>query len=61
LSARAAATHIRERYMLRLAEAPFDRKDTPLVPAAGPCGACPKRSGNQPALMLSKKYTTGGS
>jgi ParB/RepB/Spo0J family partition protein len=51
LSARAAATHIRERYMLRLAEAPFDRKDAALVPAAGPCGACPKRSGNQPELF----------
>jgi ParB/RepB/Spo0J family partition protein len=27
LSAREAATHIQERYMLRLADAPFDRKD----------------------------------
>ena len=51
MSAREAAKHLQERYMLRLAEAPFDRKDATLVPAAGPCGACPKRTGNQPELF----------
>jgi len=51
LSVREAAAHIQDRYMLRLAEAPFDRKDATLVPEAGPCGACPKRTGNQPELF----------
>jgi ParB/RepB/Spo0J family partition protein len=55
MSAREAATHIQRTYMLRLAEAPFDRKDVTLVPDAGPCGACPKRSGNQPELFADVK------
>jgi ParB/RepB/Spo0J family partition protein len=51
MSARGAAAHLQEHYMLRLADAPFDRKDATLVPDAGPCGACPKRTGNQPELF----------
>jgi ParB/RepB/Spo0J family partition protein len=36
-----------ENYMTQLKGAPFDPKDTNLVPDAGPCAACPKRTGNQ--------------
>jgi ParB/RepB/Spo0J family partition protein len=46
---------IRDNYMLKLKEAPFDRADVKLVPAAGSCAACPKRSGNQPDLMADMK------
>jgi ParB/RepB/Spo0J family partition protein len=42
---------IHETYMLRLAEAPFPTGDVNLVPEAGTCGACPKRTGNQPELF----------
>ncbi len=38
-------------YMLRIADAPFETADTELVPKAGACGACPKRSGNQALLF----------
>jgi ParB family chromosome partitioning protein len=38
-------------YSTRLANAPFSLKDAKLVPAAGSCDACPKRSGNQPMLF----------
>lgn len=51
MSTRAATTYIQDRFMLRLAEAPFDRKDATLVPEAGACGPCPKRTGNQPELF----------
>lgn len=42
---------IRDRFMLRIAQAQFDPKDATLVPAAGSCTDCPKRSGNVPALF----------
>lgn len=42
---------IRERFMLRLVDAPFDRASTELVAAAGACTVCPKRSGNQHELF----------
>lgn len=38
-------------FMLVLGDAPFDTKDAQLVPAAGACTTCPKRSGNQRALF----------
>jgi len=38
-------------YLTRLDRAPFALKDTKLVPGAGACTACPKRSGNQVALF----------
>jgi ParB/RepB/Spo0J family partition protein len=38
-------------YMLRLSSAPFPTSDPDLVPEAGPCGTCPKRTGNQQALF----------
>jgi len=34
-------------YMTQLKGAPFDTRDKDLVPAAGPCASCPKRTGNQ--------------
>lgn len=42
---------VREHYLYQLASAPFDTKDADLVPAAGACTKCPKRSGNAPALF----------
>lgn len=51
MSARAAINHINQRYMLQLATAPFDSADPGLLPAAGSCAACPKRTGNQPQLF----------
>lgn len=46
-----ASEFIRDNFMLRLKEAPFDRGDAALVPAAGSCQACPKRTGNQSDLF----------
>lgn len=42
---------VQDRYMLRLADAAFDRGDAKLVPSAGACISCPKRTGNQPELF----------
>lgn len=42
---------IQERFRLQLGKASFDTHDAALVPAAGPCSACPKRTGNQGALF----------
>lgn len=39
---------LNERFTLGLAKAPFDTTDEMLVPLAGACGRCPKRSGNAP-------------
>jgi ParB family transcriptional regulator, chromosome partitioning protein len=36
---------------LSLANAPFDVNDPNLLPAAGPCSTCPKRSGSNPLLF----------
>jgi ParB/RepB/Spo0J family partition protein len=55
LGAREAFAIINSKYMLRLADAPFDRADATLVPKAGACAQCPKRSGNQPALFADVK------
>lgn len=46
-----AKEHIRNRYMLALASAPFDPRDAQLMPAAGSCADCPKRTGNQQLLF----------
>lgn len=51
MAPKAAAAFIRQTFMLRLASAPFDANDAELVPAAGACGACPKRSGANPQLF----------
>lgn len=47
----AAARFLRERYMLRLAQAPFDVADATLLPGAPACGVCPKRTGASPQLF----------
>lgn len=51
MSVREAAEHIQENYMLRLAEAPWPLADAQLVPRAGACTVCPKRTGNQRELF----------
>lgn len=51
MSPKAAARFIRDTFMLRLAGAPFPLNDAELVPEAGACGACPKRSGANPQLF----------
>lgn len=43
--------HIQENFMLELKAAPFDTADETLVPQAGPCGTCLKRTGNQTVLF----------
>lgn len=50
-SVRASARWIRDRYMLRLTDAPFPIDDGELIATAGPCGSCPKRTGNAPELF----------
>jgi ParB/RepB/Spo0J family partition protein len=51
MSYREAHKHILANYMLRLRAAPFDVKDEKLLPAAGSCDQCPKRTGNQRDLF----------
>lgn len=51
MSVREAQEHIHQNYMLKLSEAPFKPSDADLVPKAGACGVCPKRTGNQPELF----------
>lgn len=48
---REAHRHLLEHYMLALKSAPFDVGDAQLLPRAGTCAACPKRSGNQRDLF----------
>lgn len=55
MSARRALEHIQQTYMLRLSDAPFKTGDATLLPAAGACGACPKRTGNQKELFADVK------
>jgi ParB/RepB/Spo0J family partition protein len=47
-SFRMVKRQIEHKYMVELKGAPFDRKSLTLVPAAGSCDKCPKRSGNNP-------------
>lgn len=39
-------------FMLRLSQAPFPIKDATLLPAAGGCNVCPKRTGANPDLFF---------
>lgn len=48
---RHVARYIEQNYMLRLSQAPFSRSDTTLLPEAGACTNCPKRTDNQPTLF----------
>lgn len=51
MSYRKAKALVDERYMLKLGSAPFKTTDELLVPAAGSCRDCPKRSGANPDLF----------
>lgn len=51
LSYREAADLVQRQYMLALSGAVFNIKDASLLPAAGACGPCPKRTGNQSDLF----------
>lgn len=55
MGARRAFSIIEHRFMLRLVDAPFDKKDETLVPAAGSCSDCPNRTGNQKELFADVK------
>lgn len=50
MSYRMAKEHIETKYMRQLKGTAFDRKSLTLVPEAGSCDACPKRTGNNPDL-----------
>jgi ParB/RepB/Spo0J family partition protein len=56
MSYRAAHQHILKTFMLKLSTAPFDLKDAALLPKAGACGPCPKRTGNQADLFGDVKH-----
>jgi ParB/RepB/Spo0J family partition protein len=45
MSYRTAVRHIHDHYMLQLSTAVFDIKDANLLPKAGACPSCPKRTG----------------
>lgn len=51
MSFRTAASHIQNRYMTRLDNAPFPIDAPDLIATAGGCTACPKRTGNTPDLF----------
>lgn len=51
MSYREAREHIQQNYMLALKSAPFPVSDPALVKNTPACGACPKRTGNQPELF----------
>lgn len=51
---RDALNQLRHQYSLKLADAPFSTESEELVPAAGPCTTCPKRSGNAPTLFATE-------
>ena len=50
-SFRDASFYVQRKYMLKLIDAPFSRSDETLVPAAGKCNACPKKTGAQNELF----------
>jgi ParB/RepB/Spo0J family partition protein len=51
MSYRTAADYVQRNFMLRLDDAGFSTTALDLVPAAGSCSACPKRTGNQRELF----------
>lgn len=51
MSVRQAQRHIQDRYMLKLDKAPFPLGDESLIPGAGRCYSCLKRTGNQPDIF----------
>lgn len=50
-SYRECATHVQQNYMLKLSAAKFKITDADLVPKAGSCKECPKRTGANPDLF----------
>lgn len=48
---RTTVRELNERFTLDLAKSIFDTEDATLVPEAGACAACPRRSGNAPELF----------
>lgn len=55
LSYRNAKNHIQHHFTISLKQATFPLDDAALVPAAGSCADCPKRSGNAPDLCADLK------
>lgn len=51
MSFRRAREILQQEFMLDLDRAAFDTKDAALLPKAGDCTACPKRTGNAPDLF----------
>ena len=51
LPAKHVAAWIQNNLYLALADAPFDREDPTLNPAAGACSTCPRRSGHNTSLF----------
>jgi len=51
LSFRQVQNVIASEYMTQLKGAPFDPKDATLLPCAGACAGCPKRTGNQKEMF----------
>ena len=51
LPAKHVTAWIETNLYLALAEAPFDREDTTLIPDAGACVTCPRRSGHNTSLF----------
>lgn len=52
---REAASYVQREYMLHLERASFDILDASLLPIAGPCKACSKRTGHEPDLFADVK------
>lgn len=52
---RKAAEHVQRNYMLKLGDARFTITAVDLVPEAGSCKACPKRTGHDPDLFSDVK------
>ncbi len=50
---------LRQRFYRRLSVVPWDVTDAKLVPGAGSCAACEKRSGHAPSLFPELSETTG--
>lgn len=55
MSFRKAQDMVQQEYMLRLDKAKFSITDESLLPEAGACGNCPKRTGAQPDLYADVK------
>jgi ParB family chromosome partitioning protein len=55
LPAKHVAAWIQANLYLSLADAPFDREDPTLIPTAGACVTCPRRSGHNTSLFCDVK------